>query len=319
VTSVCSSRPLNAKELSAKHGCELRVYNDIAAMLADPKLHAVSICSYHKQHAEHVAVAARAGKHIIVEKPLALDLKDVRTIEQAVYAAGVKLCICFELRFSSQFRAIKSLLDRGLLGRLHYAEVDYYHGIGPWYREFQWCTTKQDCGSSLLEAGCHALDALLLCVGDEVDEAFTYGAKSAHPTYAPYEYPPSTVTVVKFRNGAVGKVASVIDCWQPYYFHTHLVGSEGSLLDNKFHSNLIEGTSRQNWGQLSVKPVDSGDVQDHPYQTQFEAFFAALADGKDMPLTSLREAVRTHEVVFAAMQSEAQRRPVKLDEIRGVR
>lgn len=316
VTVVCSSRSLNAGELSAKHGCPLKVYRDIAALLADPDIHAVSICSYHKQHPEQVIAAARAGKHVIVEKPLALNLADLRAIEQAVTRAGVKFCLCFELRFSAQFRTTKSLLDQGLLGKLHYAEVDYYHGIGPWYREFLWCTTKEDCGSSLLEAGCHALDALLLCVDDEVVEVFTYGSKSAHPTYAPYEYPSSTVTVLKFANGATGKCASIIDCWQPYYFHTHLVGSEGSLLDNRFHSNKLHGEDRHQWKELPFKPVDSGDVSDHPYQAQFEAFFAALAKGEGMPLTGLRDAVRTHEVIFAAMQSVEQQRPIKLATLR---
>ena len=303
VTAICSSRRLDSRELSAKHGCPLKVYQDVGALLADADIHAVSICSYHKQHPEQVIAAAHAGKHIIIEKPLALSLADLRSVEQAVTRAGVKFCLCFELRFSAQFRVIRALLDRGLLGRLHYAEVDYYHGIGPWYREYQWCTTRSDCGSSLLEAGCHAMDALLLCVDDDVEEVFTYGSKSDHPTYARYEYPASTVTAVKFKGGAVGKCASIIDCWQPYYFHTHLVGSEGSLLDNKFTSNLLGGASRQGWNQLSCQPVDSGDVHDHPYQTQFEAFFAALDAGRDMPLTALRDAVRTHEVIFAADSS----------------
>ena len=136
------------------------------------------------------------------------------------------------------------------------------------------------------------------------------------PTFAPYEYPPTTATMLKFTNGACGKCASVIDCWQPYYFHTHLVGSEGSLLDGKFTSNLIEGLGHQRWNELSFKPVDSGDVHDHPYQTQFDTFFAALEQGREMPLTGLTDAVRTHEVVFAAMLSEQQRRPVKLAELR---
>lgn len=317
VTAVCSSRQLDARELSARHGCPLKVYHEVPALLADPDVHVVSICSYHKQHPEQVIAAARAGKHIIVEKPLALSLPDLRAIEQAVARAGVKFCLCFELRFSAQFRAVKSILDRGWLGRLHYAEVDYYHGIGPWYREFEWCTTRADCGSSLLEAGCHALDALLLCVGDDVIEVFTYGSKSSHPTYAPYEYPSSTVTVLKFKNGAMGKCASVIDCWQPYYFHTHLVGTEGSLLDNKFTSNLIDGLRRHDWNQLSFQPVDSGDVHDHPYQTQFDTFFTALDEGCDMPLTALRDAVRTHEVIFAAMRSEELKRPVNMQEVTG--
>ncbi|MBI5387530.1 MAG: Gfo/Idh/MocA family oxidoreductase [Verrucomicrobia bacterium] len=317
VTAICSSRKLDAGELSARHGCPLRTYTDFDAMLKDPEVEVVSICSYHKQHPAQVIAAARVGKHLIVEKPLALSLADLRAIEKAVRAAGVKFCLCFELRFSAQFRVIKSLLDRGLLGQLHYAELDYYHGIGPWYREFEWCTTMADCGSALLEAGCHAMDALLLCLPGEVEEVVSYGAKSSHPTYAPYEYPSTTATLLRFKNGTVGKCAAVIDCWQPYYFHTHLVGSEGSLLDNKFHSNLLEGPSRQAWSQLSFQPVDSGDVADHPYQTQFDAFFAALERGEDMPLTNLAEAVRTHEVIFAADLSWKEKRPVKLAEIRG--
>lgn len=314
VTSICSARPLDAAALSAKHGSPLRVYRSLDLMLADPDLHAVAICSYHKLHAEQIIAAAKAGKHIIAEKPLALTLADLRRIEAAVRAAGVGFCVGFELRFSAQFRAIRSLLDRGLLGQLHYAEVDYYHGIGPWYREFEWCTTQAECGSSLLEAGCHALDALLLCLEGDVEEVTTFGCKSRHATFAPYEYSPTTATLLKFRDGAVGKCASVIDCWQPYYFHTHLVGSEGSLLDNRFTSNLIDGLRRHDWSELSFKPVDSGDVRDHPYQTQFEAFFAALDQGREMPLTGLAQAIRTHEVIFASMKSEEVGRPVRLNE-----
>jgi predicted dehydrogenase len=317
VTAVCSSRTLDAAALAARHGHPLQVFHSLDEMLAQPDIHAVSVCSYHKQHPEHILAAARAGKHIIAEKPLALKAEDMRAIEQAVKAAGVGFCVCFELRFSSQFLAVRSVIERGLLGRLHYAEVDYYHGIGPWYREFLWCTTKEDCGSSLLEAGIHAMDALLLCIDDEVEEVFTYGARSSHPTYAPYEYPSTTSTLVRFKGGAVGKCASVIDCWQPYYFHTHLVGSEGSLLDDRFHSQLLAGVPRTAWSRLAYKPVDSGDVHDHPYQTQFEAFFDAVDRGAAMPLTGIDAAARTHDAVFAAMRSLDLGRPVRLDEIRG--
>ncbi len=318
VTAVCSSRALDSREVTARHGCPIQVYTDLNAMLSDKTLDVVSICSYHAQHKEHTLAAVLAGKHVIVEKPLALNFADVREIESAVRKAGVNFCVCFELRFSSQFRAIRSVLDRGLLGSLHYAEVDYYHGIGPWYREFEWCTTNEACGSSLLAAGCHAMDALLLCMNQEVEEVFALGSRSDHPTYARYEYPASSSTLLRFKDGKVGKCASVIDCWQPYYFHTHLVGSEGSLLDNRFHSNLIEGLSRHHWNELSFKPVDSGDVADHPYQTQFDRFFEAIGKGEPMPLTGLDDAVRTHTVIFAAERSLKLGRPVKMTELEGV-
>lgn len=316
VTRICSSRPLDAQELSERHGCPLQTGTSYEEMLADPEIHAVSICSFHRQHKEQAIAAARAGKHMIVEKPLALSLADVREIEQAVRAAGVGFCICFELRFSTQFRAIKALLDTRSLGQLHFAGVDYYHGIGPWYREYEWVTTNEACGSSLLAAGCHALDALLMCLGRDVEEIFSYGAKSAHPTFAAYEYPTTSTTLLKFRSGAVGQCSSVIDCWQPYYFRTHLVGSEGSLLDNRYHSNSLHGDNRNRWKELGFKPVDSGDVADHPYQVQFDAFFDSISKGTPMPLTGLDDAVLTHEVIFAAERSIQLGRPVKIEEVR---
>ncbi len=315
VVAVCSSRRHNDEELSARHGGSITSYTQLAEMLERDDIGVVSICSYPSQHKDHALAAAAAGKHLIIEKPLALSLDDCTAMREAARAAGVKTCVCFECRFSSQFLATKAVLDAGLLGELHYAEVDYYHGIGPWYGQFRWNTGKENGGSSLLSAGCHALDALLLCMGGEVAEVTTYATGSKNPTFAQYEYATTTATLLKFEDGRVGKAASVIDCLQPYYFHTHLVGSEGSLLDHKFHSAKL-ATDKGRWSELSMKLLDSGDVSDHPYQTQFEAFFTALANGRDMPLTSLDEAYRTFEVLFAADRSAELGRPVELAELR---
>jgi len=311
VTAICSSRPLDPKQLALRYGGHVKVYRDLDAMLADPGIDAVSICSLPGLHARQAVRAASAGKHLIIEKPLGLSLKELRSVQAAVEKARVKTCVCFECRFSNQFLATKALLDRGLLGQLHYAEVDYFHGIGPWYGQFRWNTRKDQGGSALLSAGCHALDALLLFMGAEVVEVNAYAARSRNATLKAYEYPSTSVAILRFRNGAVGKCASSLDCLQPYYFHTHLLGSKGSLLDNKFHSTDL-ATNKQAWSTLAVKMLDSGDVSDHPYQTQFEAFFNALANNRAMPLTSLAEAVKTHEVIFAADRSAEVGRPVKL-------
>ncbi len=71
------------------------------------------------------------------------------------------------------------------------------------------------------------------------------------------------------------------------------------------------------WSSLSMKLLDSGDVSDHPYQTQFQAFFDALDGGKDMPLTSFADAFKTHRVIAAADKSAKEGRSVKLSEIAG--
>ncbi len=317
VTRVCSSRPLEASALRARHGGTIECVRSVEELLADPTVQVVSICSYPQDHARQAVAAARAGKHLIVEKPLALTLADMRVVQQAVCAAEVKVCVCFECRYGSQFLATKAVIDKGLLGRIHYGEVDYYHGIGPWYGQFRWNVLRASGGSSLLSAGCHALDALLLCMGTHVMSVQSLGTRSADRDFSQYEYPSTSVTLLQFTDGRVGKVTSCIDCHQPYYFHVHLVGSEGSLLDHRFHSRVIHGLDKSRWSELAMKMLDSGEVSDHPYQTQFEAFFQALARGESMPLTNLTEAVRTHEVLFAADRSAAEGRPVKLAEIHG--
>jgi predicted dehydrogenase len=315
VTDVYSSRPLDAAELTARHGCPIRVQSNLEAMLADTRIRVIDITGYPDQHASQFIAAVRAGKHVIIEKPLAVEWKDLLEMQAALKGSGSKTCVCFECRYSSQFLATKSVIDAGLLGALHYGEIDYYHGIGPWYGQYRWNTKRALGGSALLTAGCHALDALLLCMGSDVEEVTSYATQSANPIFKAYEYPTSSTTILKFRNGAVGKCAAIVDCLQPYYFHTHLVGSDGSLLDNRFHSQKLGGLNRQAWSQLSMKMLDSGDVADHPYQTQFQAFFDALDRGEEMPLTSFAEGFATHRLIEAADRSVREGRPVKLSEL----
>jgi predicted dehydrogenase len=303
VTAIYSKRKLDPEEISKLYGTPIEIYNDLDLMLSNPEIQVVSICSYPYEHTTQSILSARAGKHLIIEKPIGLQWENCLAVESAVNLSRVKVCVCFECRFSSQFLTTKAILDKGLLGEIHYAEVDYYHGIGPWYRQFDWNIKKNAGGSSLLSAGCHAMDALLLMMGDQVEGVSSYASYSENKDFKNYEYPTSSVSILKFKNGAIGKVASVIDCLQPYYFHVHLVGSEGSLLDNKIYSTQLGGLNKNKWSELSMKLLDSGDVSDHPYQTQFEAFFQSLEKGEEMPLTNLKEALYSHQIIFAADRS----------------
>ncbi len=318
VTAVHSSRAasLSAAGLSERHGGTIRLYERYEDMLADPEIQVIDITSYPSQHREQAVAAAQAGKHLIIEKPLAMTLEDCRAILDAVEEAGVQACVCFECRFSGQFLTTRRIISEGLLGHVHYGEIDYYHGVGPWYGQFRWNIRKENGGSSLLSAGCHALDALLLCMGGEVESVVSHATSSHSEVFRQYEYPTTAVNLIKFRDGRLGKTASVIDCWQPYYFHTHLVGSEGSLLDNKFYTRRFGSLKKDGWSQLHMAMMDSGDVADHPYQTQFDAFFDALVEGRRMELTSLQEAYKSFEVIFACDRSAAEGREITIEEMR---
>ena len=320
VTAVCSRRQLDPAMLSKSFGTAPKLYNDYEAMLADPEIDVVDICTPHPLHPQQAIAAARAGKHLIIEKPIAITFEDLLRVRDAVRAAKVGVCVGFECRYSAHFTMIRSVIDRGLLGRIHYAEVDYYHGIGPWYGQFDWNVKRDFGGSSLLTAGCHALDALLFFVEGRVESVNSLSTRSGNPAFAKYEYDTTSVSTLRFAPADPGarpliaKVTSCIDCLQPYYFHVHLVGDEGSLLDNKFYSSKLPGLSKSRWSTLETALIDSGDVSDHPYQPQFQAFADALRTGSPMPLTDFETAFQTHRVVFAADRSASRGRPVTLDE-----
>ena len=96
----------------------------------------------------------------------------------------------------------------------------------------------------------------------------------------------------------------------------HLVGSEGSLLDNRFTSQMLKGLKRDAWSTLQASLVDSGDVSHHPYQPQFQSFVEAVRKGKPMPLTDFDTAFQSHRAVFAADLSAVEGRPVSIEEIK---
>lgn len=315
VTAVCSRRVLNETDLEKEYGIPIKAYQNFDEMLKDPLLDVIDICTPHPYHAEQAIAVAKAGKHLIIEKPIALNYKDAKAVSNAIREAGVLACVCFEVRFSGQGMAIRSMLDEGLLGDLHYGEVDYYHGIGPWYNQYGWNIKKDMGGSSLLTAGCHALDLLLWYMDGEVEEVTSYSNKSGNEYFKPYEYDTTTVSLLKFKNGRIGKVASVIDALQPYYFHIHLTGSKGSLLDDKFYSSKLKGTTKDRWSRIAAPLIDSGDVSDHPYQPQFQSFVDSIGRGEPMPLTDFETAFKSHKVAYAADLSSKTGKTVKISQL----
>jgi predicted dehydrogenase len=314
IVALCTSRQLTAEQVRELCGREAAVYHDYDEFLAHPGLDVVDICTPHHLHAPQAIQAAQAGKHLMIEKPLAVDYESLLAMREAIERAGVKSTVYFELRFIPHFALVKSLLARGLLGRVHYLEVDYYHGIGPWYAQYKWNVKKEIGGSALITAGCHALDGLLYFAEGEVEEVFAYSCRSSSPVLREYEYDTTSVALLKFTDGRVGKCVSCIDCRQPYLFNLHLVGSEGTLWNDKLWTTQLEGLRPEEWAVLPTTRAESGDVLDHPYPPQVNHFVECLLSGRDSSI-NFEEAFKTHRVMFAIERSLAERRPVQVAEL----
>ncbi len=312
LVAVCTSKtPEEARKMC---DCPVAVYSDYDEFLAHEGLDVVDICTPHHMHAEQAIKAARAGKHLMIEKPLAVNCDALLAMRDAITRAGVKSTVYFELRFIPHFALVKSAIARGLLGDVHYLEVDYYHGIGPWYGQYAWNVRKAIGGSALITAGCHALDALLYFAEREVEEVYAYSTRSTAPDLREYEYDTTSAALLRFADGTCGKCVSCVDCRQPYLFNIHLVGSKGTLWNDQLWSTQLEGVQPDQWIAVPTTRAESGDTLDHPYPPQVNEFVQCLLEGRDSAI-NFEEAFRTHRVIFAIERSLAEHRPVKLAEM----
>jgi len=309
VVALCSRTMAGAQEKAKELGLDLPCFTSMEKMIQAMHLDAVSLCSPNHLHCEQALLAAENRLHIVLEKPVALSLPELRRIEKAVKKSKVKTITGFVLRWNPLFQIIRSMLDDHAVGELFYGEVDYYHGIGPWYKQFSWNVKRKVGGSSLLSAGCHALDGLMWFMAEDVQEVTALSTKSKAPEFKPYQYDPCQVTILRFKNGKVGKVASSIDCKMPYFFNILLLGSAGTIRNNQVWSHKFDGQTK--WAEIPTILPDSGDVNHHPFQGELDEFISAILDGGKIS-TGLDWTVKVHEVIFAADQSARTGKPVKL-------
>ncbi len=280
-------------------------------ILAHPDVDVISITTPPRFHAELCVQAARAGKHLCIEKPLALSWNECLEIERAVKESGVKTVVSFVLHWNPSLLTTKSLIERGAIGTPTYIEVDYWHGQQKWYPQYPWSVTKEGGGSSLLSAGCHALDAMRWFAGtqNEILEVSAFSAPHRGEN-TDWGYEPTLVLICKFADGTLGKVASVLDCVMPYEFNVSVLGTRGTIKNNRVWSEeLFPG--QLDWVEIPTTLPNSGDVAHHPFNAQIENFAAAILD--DAPLLpDIYDAMKTHRLLFAADESARTGKPIRL-------
>lgn len=310
VAALVSSDSNRANAIIDAHRLQANVYTDVGQMLDAEKPDIVSITSRPDLHVQQAITVSNAGAHIVMEKPAAMNLGELKQLQQTLKQNNTKSIVSFVLRWNPLFGIIRSILDKQMLGDIFYGEVDYYHGIGPQYRQFVWNKTKSSGGNTLLSAGCHALDALVWFYGAKVKEVTAFATRSTSQVYSAYEYEPTLLTVLRFEDGRIGKVTSCIECNAPYRFPIQLYGTEGSLLENKLFCDTLKGQSH--YATIPTILPDSGDVTHHPFQGEINEFVDCLNEGKDSTV-NIDYAAHIMQICFAAEQSATSGQLVQLE------
>lgn len=230
VVALCDPEPDRARTLAVLLGQpDLPHYANLDALLAEPGVDAVDICTPHAQHADLVVRSAQAGKHVLVEKPLATSLADGQRAVAAARAAGVVLALNEQVRFLAPLLRAREMIDRGAIGQLAAIRAHRVFQLPAPYAASGWRTGYPQAGAGvLIDQGPHYVHLLRVLAGSAAGDLELVGAVASSLEVG---RPEDTVAiVVRFRSGLVGEAllswvapTPSTDAWGYAY------GTEGSL------------------------------------------------------------------------------------------
>ncbi len=226
LTAVCDVVESLAQEYAKKAGVEA-IYLDFNEMLRDADIDAVDICTGHSSHAPLAIAAAKAGKHVIVEKAMAHTLQGCKDMIEAADKAGVTLMVAQHLRYSPEARAVKRFIDEGNLGEIRAARTHTLGGGGGDRRPNDWMKDGKAGGGVMLVQSVHHLDLLRFYVGN-VKRVMGI-SRSIQPNFL-NDADDLVAATLEFENGAVGDLlASWSTPVSPEGMSYMIFGSEGTV------------------------------------------------------------------------------------------
>lgn len=301
LAAVADVKQSRAENFAAEYGADS--YTDYRALLERRDIDAVSICVPSGLHAAVALDALDAGKHVLVEKPIALTLEDADRMIASAREKGLKLAVVLQNRYNSPMQTLRRLIDDGGLGKL-------YLGVAcvRWYRpqsyyEDDWHGTLAMDGGALMNQSIHHIDALQWFMGP-VQSLNAYTATLAHEM----EAEDVGVVALRFANGALGTIEGSTLTWpQNLEGSVALFGQRGSVKIGGTALNRIvlwkvEGHLEQEAEILTAQRVDPPSVYGYSHKAVIDDFAHALLHNRP-PDTPGEEARKSVALVLAIYES----------------
>lgn len=305
----CDNTLSKAEAVAQEFGCT--PYDSVEAMVADPNVDAVTIATPSGAHMEPAVIAAKAGKHVIVEKPLEITLKRCDKIIDACEKAGVKLAAIFPSRFHDSSKLLKGAVDAQRFGRITLGDAyvkwfrtQQYYDSGAWRG-----TWALDGGGALMNQAVHTVDLLSWLMGP-VEEVQAFTATLAHDRI---EVEDVATATLRFASGALGVIEATTAAFPGYLKRIELHGSEGSAVleeedikawdfakklrsDAAVHRQI---GSRKSTGGGAADPSAIGH---HGHMLQIQDFVEAIRKDR-APAVDGPEGRKSIEIILAIYQS----------------
>jgi len=303
LVGVTDVNSLAGSEFAQKY--RVRPYDSVEELLKDDKIHVVCICTPSGLHAPLAVQAANAGKHVIVEKPMAINLKEADEIINACEKNNIKLAVISQLRFTDAISKLKNAVDKGLLGRLIMGDIYMkFYRSQEYYDKGGWRGTwKMDGGGALMNQGIHGIDLLQYIMGP-VKSVFAHTRTLARKI----EVEDTATAVLEFENGALGVIQATTSIYPGSPRVLEINGDKGTIAleEDSIIKWDIEGQVRPD--DITIQRTNSGaasnpsafGIEGHIKQIKDMAE-AVLNDRK--PLVDQYEGRKPIEIIMAIYES----------------
>lgn len=325
--AVCDDHPDRAGAFGERHGA--RAFSNVEAMLKEAAPEAVFVCTPHPLHAGPAVLAAEAGAHVLVEKPMAATLADCDAMLGAAGRAGVKLGVVSQRRWFEPVRRMKEAIDAGKVGRpvlgvlamFNWRDEAYYRS-DPWRGRWD-----AEGGGVLVNQAPHQLDLLQWMMG-EIDEISGCWANLNHPAI---EVEDTALAMIRFASGGLGSVVASLSQKPGLFTKVHVHGATGASVgvETDRGASFVAGVSTVNepplndlWNVPGEEHLldlfrdedrarfEQVDATTHYHGLQIEDFLRAILDDRP-PMVTGEDGRRVVAMFTAVYRSQRDRRPVK--------
>ena len=310
-----ASRSAKGRELADQHG--VFSTTDPGALLARPDLHIVCITTPSGAHLEPALAAIRAGKHVVIEKPLEITTARADEILDAADRAKVRVAPIFQGRFGDGARTVKAALDAGRLGRLVLASAYVkWHRTAAYYTGYRG-SLALDGGGAVINQAIHGLDLLQWFAGLPA-EVFAWSTRRVHTGI---EAEDTAAAALKFPNGALGAFEASTALWPGWSRRIELCGEHGSvcleddrLVKWEFREPRPEDEAIRAGGAANALGSGASDpkaINTEGHRRQLQDLVDAIAAGRAPAIDGRegRKAVAFVNAIYQSAQSGAPVRP----------
>lgn len=301
VVAVCDIDPGRLQVVADRHDVRGR-HTDYRRVTEDPEIDVVSICSYDDSHVEQAISALSNGKHVMVEKPVALTRTDAERLAAAVAGSGRLLTSNLILRRSPRFIELRRRIAEGDLGEVFLIEGDYLHEI-LWKLTEGW-RGRMETYSVVYGGGIHLIDLMRWLLDDEILEVAGMGT-NVLSSGSQFRFEDTTVHVLRFASGALGKTTTTLGPQRPKFHALNVYGSKATFVNDTPNARWYRGDGADDIEQIRTPypGMEKGDM--------LPGLIEAIRTG-GQPDVPAEDVFRVMDICFAAVDAMRTGRTVKV-------